>query len=221
MAAAAKTAANGFARCAAVMRKDRMLSPLLFHCLLIFSILLGLSLTSPTPKSHHLAIRSPSIWKSPTAFQKNGRPKRQLQQRSTISDLLAGYPSIASSDLFLSAPPPSTRYRFFLTSYNFYPANSASVALSSFYGAIGSQSSSFGGQNIETKSAIAFGAGRLWINSYAKEDERLVWKDLEWLAVKSRGWVEKGLVGTWNGVLWPPGRAEGIVIEVKIVQRRN
>lgn len=194
-----------------------MLSLFLFHFLFGFSNLFSLSLTSPTPKSHDLAGRSPLVRRSSRLLQDDVESICQFRKRSTVSDLLACYPSIAVGDLFISAPPPSTRYRLFLTSYNYYPANSAAVAFSSFYGAIASQSSFNGGQNLKSDMAMAFGAGRLWINFYGKGDKPLVWKDLEWLGVKCRGWAEKGLVGTWNGVLWPPGQRVGISVEVKII----
>lgn len=142
----------------------------------------------------------------------------QFKQRSTISDLLSLY-----SDLI--PPPPSSTYHLIFTSYAaFYPtnsawltpANNASAALSSFYGAIASQSAQFEKQNWPAKQAMAFGANRVWINFYGNGNGALVWKDLEWVAERCRRWAERGLVGKWEGILWPEGGRGSVRVGVRV-----
>ncbi|KAL8934906.1 MAG: hypothetical protein Q9211_004985 [Gyalolechia sp. 1 TL-2023] len=196
--------------------KTGMMFILVLGFLFLFSIL-PLSLPSPTSTSPTIAARLPQARRSLPCAHDVARPLRRFQPRTTISDLLASYPSIATADLFISAPPPVSSYRFFLTSYHFHPADHASVALSSFYAAIASRSSSLGARNEAIQPALAFGAGRLWINFYGTGGQALAWKDLEWVAVKCRGWAERGFVGTWTGVLRPPERDEAVVVQVKVL----
>ncbi|KAI4132111.1 MAG: hypothetical protein LQ338_000865 [Usnochroma carphineum] len=129
------------------------------------------------------------------------------QRRNTIASLLSLYPD-------LIPPPPPLAYHLTFTSCTaFYPpdsawatpANNASAALSSFYGAIISLSSQLEQQKFQGKSAMAFGASRLWINFYGGGEQGLAWRDLEWVAKRAKGWAERGLVGAWDGRVWLDG----------------
>ncbi|KAL8715689.1 MAG: hypothetical protein Q9225_006306, partial [Loekoesia sp. 1 TL-2023] len=145
---------------------------LVFRVVLLFAIF-SLSLSFPTASSddsitkiqHDDSLKFRQLQDSSNAYvTQNSR----LIARSTVSELLSKYPSIAASDLLITLPPDPSKHRFIFTSYNaFHPvggywltsANNASAALSSFYAAVASQSSSFGQQNLQTESAMAFGAG--------------------------------------------------------------
>ncbi|KAL8823178.1 MAG: hypothetical protein Q9170_008376, partial [Blastenia crenularia] len=161
---------------------------LLIHLIFVFSFLPTSIIAAPSPISDHSLTHTPRTRRFQNDPFPNSSRNPHLLPRSTVSELLSSDPSISPSDLLLiQLSPNPTKYRLFFTSYTpFLPANdlwltganNASTALSSFYAAIASRSSSFGGQNMATKPAMAFGAGRVWIDFYGQGGKELVWKDL-------------------------------------------
>ncbi|KAL9010048.1 MAG: hypothetical protein Q9173_004980 [Seirophora scorigena] len=144
-------------------------------------------------------------------------PNLRKRQGSSVGELLSALP------IPISAFPT---YHLKLTSHStFYhadsaeltPAYNASAPLSSFYGSVVSRSTYFARQNRDTKTAMAFGAKRMWIDFYGSAEEGLRWQDVEWVATRARGWAEKGLVGVWEGVLWPQGQKRQVRVHVKVI----
>ncbi|KAL8922542.1 MAG: hypothetical protein Q9172_003523 [Xanthocarpia lactea] len=138
------------------------------------------------------------------------------------------YSSSDPSDLFSLLSPTRTEYHLTITSYHPFhangtdgkpSANSASASLLPFYDSIAALISDLIGRNEEKEKEIAFGGSRLWLNFYALGDAVLEWKDLAWCAEWWREAVKRGLVGKWDGILWPPGEGKGIRVELKLLER--
>ncbi|KAL8682844.1 MAG: hypothetical protein Q9186_001173 [Xanthomendoza sp. 1 TL-2023] len=146
-----------------------------------------------------------------------------------------------SSLLMLNRPtiPPRTTYHLILTSYHhILPANGtyrnssneASAALAPYYDKTATSIAGLIRQQIPATSTIAFGGSRVWLNFWtldqggigvgASGEERgqggLDWNDLVYVAERWKGFVRRGLVGKWDGVLWAPGRRR-LRVEMRIL----
>lgn len=140
----------------------------------------------------------------------------KLKQRSTVSDLFQDYGH-------LIFPRPLLSNHITVTSHVPISPNEQSPtpsnvfsAVSSFYGAIASRSAQLNERNEETEKAMAFGANRFWINFYGSREEGILWSDVQWLAEKCRGWVQRGFVGKWEGWVFLEGGRGTVRFEVRI-----
>ncbi|KAL8725245.1 MAG: hypothetical protein Q9166_007484 [cf. Caloplaca sp. 2 TL-2023] len=133
-----------------------------------------------------------------------------------------------SSILALTPPPePRKSYKLALMSYHpflpngTYPtsANDASRLLDTFYSSISNLISDLTRQYQEKEQKIAFGSKHMWLNFYALGEEGLEWKDLAWTVDRMKGFVKRGMVGRWDGVMWPPGEGKGVRAELKVIER--
>lgn len=144
-------------------------------------------------------------------------PDLRKRQGSSVGELLSSFPIpiFGFPTYHLKLTSHSTFYH--TDSAELTPAYNASAPLSSFYNSVASLSSYFARQNRATKTAMAFGAKRMWIDFYGSAEEGLRWQDLEWVATRARGWAEKGLVGVWEGILWPQGQKRQVRIQVIVI----
>ncbi|KAI4227124.1 MAG: hypothetical protein L6R40_008229 [Gallowayella cf. fulva] len=123
-----------------------------------------------------------------------------------------------------------TSYAAFLPNNTTYPtaANPASASLAHYYDAIASLTSSFTSQNRNiTTAGVAFGGRRVWLNFWSLDqpviggDNALRWTDLAYVVERWRGFVRRGTVGRWEGVLWAPGEDGGrkVRIEMRVLEQ--
>ncbi|KAL8996066.1 MAG: hypothetical protein Q9169_004342 [Polycauliona sp. 2 TL-2023] len=155
----------------------------------------------------------------------------RLPPLSDPSDLFTSIPPEIAD--FLTRPPtrpPRANHHLTLTSYTAFLSNTAdptsdtnaSIALASFYNGAAASIAGLIRRNDTSPRLrkIAFGGRRIWLNFYAAgEEEVLEWKDLEWCVGKWVGWNKQGMVGKWTGLLLPPGKGEGVKVELILLER--
>ncbi|KAL8862385.1 MAG: hypothetical protein Q9178_001394 [Gyalolechia marmorata] len=200
----------------------------------ILAIFLSCSIAHPTFSPLNDVIRSHPSNLIPARNPPSSSPD-QLAHTSILNPRFEPPPNTQGlssspdpSDLFTLLSPTRTEYHLTITSYHPFlangtdsksSANSASASLLPFYNSIAALISDFTGRNEEKKKEIAFGGSRLWLNFYAWGDAVLEWKDLAWCAEWWRQAVKRGLVGKWDGILWPPGEGKGIRVELRLFER--
>ncbi|KAL8851331.1 MAG: hypothetical protein Q9221_003776 [Calogaya cf. arnoldii] len=142
--------------------------------------------------------------------------KTQVDLPEEIASLLNGEASNGRPNSHLAL----TSYTAFLT--NLSSPNSVqapSAALTAFYNQIVTLTESLIRQNKKQEKAIGFGGKHFWLNFYAAEGETLEWEDLGWCVGKMGEWVERGLVGKWQGLLLPSGKGKRIRVELRLLER--
>ena len=145
-----------------------------------------------------------------------------LERRIDVGGLLEDY-----HDLFPSAAPThSASYRFVVTSFTAYndtntsgpSSENASAELDHFYGDMASQMSRFAQQNDPAaKPAMSFGSGRVWINWYGVQNQALSWPDLQASALRLQQYTQRGLVGRWTMVMWPPNGGQAVRMVLRVL----
>ncbi len=214
--------------------RDLEMLLLFLHIISTLAILFSCSIAHPTFSPLNDVIRSRPSNLIPARNPRSSSPDN-LAHTSTLNPRLEPPPNTqgfsSSSDpsyLFTLLPPPRTEYHLTITSYHPFLANgtdgkaspnSASASLLPFYDSVAALISDITGRDEEKEKEIAFGGSRLWLNFYALGDAVLEWKDLAWCAEWWRQAVKRGLVGKWDGILWPPGEGKGIRVELKLFER--
>ncbi|KAL8867774.1 MAG: hypothetical protein Q9174_005444 [Haloplaca sp. 1 TL-2023] len=144
-----------------------------------------------------------------------------LERRLNLDELLDGYHDLLPS----KAPTPSPSYRFIVTSYTAYndtntsgpSADNALAELDHFYGYMASQMSHFEQQNSPApKPAMSFGSNRVWINWYGVKKQPLSWPDLQVSALRLQQYTQRGLLGKWTMVMWPPNGGQAVRMDLRV-----